>query len=271
MIWFACKQCGKRHGRSDDLVGTMVFCDCGSGNLVPWASTLEAPEPMDAEEAPMPLPLPPRTERIPPLPAEHRPAPRRPQPSRPVPPEAPQRTELPESEAQRQRQRRREARRINSLYCLNHEDTPSEKTCDDCRVSFCSACVLQLQGKTLCGPCKNFRLRSLSRPPRLAPKAIVALIVSLVGGPVTFCLSAGGAGLQVNGTGPPALTVLMILVGLLLPAGGLILSALALRDIETRPHVGGRALAMTGATTALVGILWSLTVGILVLLKHSQG
>jgi len=256
MIWFACRQCGKHHSRSDDLVGTMVFCDCGSGNLVPWASTIEAPEPMEAEALPLPLPA----ERVPPS--------RLPEPSRPAPP---RRTELPESEGQRQRQRRREARRINPLYCLNHEQAASEKTCDDCKVSFCSACLLELQGKTLCGPCKNFRLRSLSRPPRVASMAILALVVSLVGGPVAFCLSAFSLGLEINSSSSPAVAVLMGLVSLLLPAGGLILSALALRDIETKPHVGGRALAMTGAATALVGILWSLTVGILVIIKHTQG
>src|SRR5262249_60459103 len=107
-------------------------------------------------------------------------------PSRSAPPEVPRRAELPEPEAQRQRQRRREARRLNPLYCLNHEDTASEKTCESCKVSFCSACVLELQGQILCGPCKNFRLRSLSRPPRLAPLAVLALVVSLVGGPVSF-------------------------------------------------------------------------------------
>ena len=44
MIWFACKQCGKRHGRAESLVGTLVFCECGQGNRVPWASTVPEPE-----------------------------------------------------------------------------------------------------------------------------------------------------------------------------------------------------------------------------------
>ena len=48
MIWFGCKKCGKRHGKAESLCGTLVFCDCGFGNRVPWSSTVpepEAPEP----------------------------------------------------------------------------------------------------------------------------------------------------------------------------------------------------------------------------------
>ena len=42
----------------------------------------------------------------------------------------------------------------------------------------------------LCGPCKNFRLRSLSRPPKLSVMAILGLIVGLVGGPIALCLGS---------------------------------------------------------------------------------
>src|SRR6516164_6467007 len=45
MIWFACKQCGKRHGRGEHLAGTLVFCECGHGNRVPWSSTIPEPAP----------------------------------------------------------------------------------------------------------------------------------------------------------------------------------------------------------------------------------
>ncbi len=63
----------------------------------------------------------------------------------------------------------------------------------------------------------------------------------------------------------------MSVVGLVLPVGGMVVSWLALREIETKPNLGGRGLAMTGATTSLVGALWCVTVTFLVLLKMSQG
>ena len=53
--------------------------------------------------------------------------------------------------------------------------------------------------------------------------------------------------------------------------GGLILAAFALREIETKANVGGRGLAMTGAVTSLAGILWNVTIGLLLILKHVQG
>jgi hypothetical protein len=43
MIWFACKQFSKRHGRPDDLAGTIVFCECGHAIHVPNMSTASEP------------------------------------------------------------------------------------------------------------------------------------------------------------------------------------------------------------------------------------
>src|SRR5262249_31699417 len=97
--------------------------------------------------------------------------------------------------------------------------------------------------------------------------AVVALVVGLVSGPVTFCLTLFGVGQQ----GTPLWAVLLSVVGLLLPAGGLVVSWFALREIETKPNMGGRGLAMTGATTSLVGARWCVTVAFLVLFRLSQG
>src|SRR6185437_14968089 len=118
MIWFACKQCGKRHGRAEHLAGTLVFCECGHGNRVPWSSTVPESEPEEARPAPLP-------------------------PSRVPRPSFDD--DRPEPEFLRPR-RTRERRRINSGYCLNHEETPKEATCEACHCSFCSACVVTLQG-----------------------------------------------------------------------------------------------------------------------------
>src|SRR5438874_9786727 len=116
MIWFACKQCGQRHSRPDDAAGTVVFCDCGKGNRVPWTSTepADVPEPSAAER----------------------------------------------EDNDRPRRRRGPAERRDRGYCLNHPDTASEQTCADCGEGFCADCVVTLQGEVLCGPCKNFRIRS---------------------------------------------------------------------------------------------------------------
>jgi hypothetical protein len=253
MIWFACKKCGKRHGRAESLYGTMVFCECGFGNRVPAASTVAEPDP---EESPAPVPLP--------LP---RPSARR--SSTPVPfldeDEPPRRrSDEPLPPPYRPRPRK-EPRRINAKYCLNHDETPTEHTCAQCRMPFCSKCVLTLQGEVLCGPCKNFKVRGMQRPSRLTPLSIVAVVVGMVSGPVSFCLTLIGIGMHAQGAG--IVTVFFGVVALLLPAGGLVMSFWALNEIENKPRVGGRMLAMTGTVASLVGALWSVTIIMVLIMK----
>jgi hypothetical protein len=249
MIWFACKQCGKRHGRADNLVGTLVFCECGHGNRVPWSSTAAEPEPSELPpEPPPPPPAPPRARRAEPL-EDDDDAP---------PPAAPL------------RRRPREVRRPNPAYCLNHDEAASERTCDDCRCSFCAACVVTLQGKTLCGPCKNFRVRGLNRPARFSAMAIVAFVVAAVGGPVAFFLTLMAVGMQAQ-TGNVGGAVGVCVLALALPAASLVLGWLALRDIETKPNVAGRSLAASGAVASLTGFLYTLTLAILMVAKQFSG
>src|SRR5438445_719565 len=111
MIWFACKKCGKRHGRAEGLSGTMVFCECGFGNRVPWSSTAEEPE---ESAAPVPLPLPPpppaRPRSATPIPFLDEPRPGR--PSEPPPPFRPK--------------PKKDYRRVNPKFCLNHDELPTE-------------------------------------------------------------------------------------------------------------------------------------------------
>src|SRR5690348_14068630 len=103
MIWFACKQCGKRHGRAENLAGTLVFCECGQGNRVPWSSTVPEPDPEEARPAPPPPPRAPR----------------------PAPPPS---WRLDDEDDRREPPRRAHvARRINPAYCLNHDEVPKEK------------------------------------------------------------------------------------------------------------------------------------------------
>jgi hypothetical protein len=132
MIWYACKKCGKQHGRPESAAGTLVFCECGHGNRVPWSSTTAEPEVPEAEPVLLPRPLPRRRPAVP-LPADE-PPPRTPELARP-------------------RRRVPEFRKVNPAYCFNHDETPSEKTCADCQVAFCAACVVELNGQAVCGPC----------------------------------------------------------------------------------------------------------------------
>lgn len=241
MIWFSCKQCGKTHGRAEDLSGTLVFCECGQGNRVPWSST--APEP-DA----------------PPRPAEPPPPPRSPAPT-PEP--------EPARAAPRAWRRGRPAVRPDPSRCFNHEDRPSSTTCEGCRESFCDACVVKLEGNTLCAPCKDYRARAASRPPRVSGLAIAScLLALLVAGPLSFCLPLSVVGMQDGGDSVTVAAPVFGMIAVALPLTALILGVLALREIETKRDVSGRPVALTGTIAAGVGLLWSLVVFAAVAFKH---
>jgi hypothetical protein len=235
MIWFACKQCGKRHGRGENLAGTFVFCECGHGNRVPWSSTVAEPEPAET-----PPPRPPR--------AEERPEPEFPRP-----------------------RWTRERLRPNPAYCLNHEETPKEATCAACRCSFCSACVVTLQGQTLCGPCKNFRVGGRSRPARVLPLAIVAFVLALAGIVVSMMLAIGAVVAAVMAERGIFVTILCCLIAVVLAGAELLVGWLALRQLDRQPALGGRALAMTGATAGLAGVVWALAVVLFSIARQMQG
>jgi len=219
MIWFTCKQCGKTHGRPEGSVGSMIFCDCGQGNTVPWESTVAEPETPPAPAAPTagsttPIPLRPEDDLPQILP----------------------------------RVRRRPGRRQSDpAYCLNHETVASQHKCWDCGEAFCADCVVTLQGTLLCGPCKNYRVRRLLRPPRLSGLALTSALLALVSGPLVFCLypfaAASGA-------------LLLSLLALVPQLVAFVLGALALRSTEADTQRSGRSLAITGmVTAAVVGVL----------------
>ncbi len=259
MIWFTCKKCGKKHGRADNLSGTLVFCDCGQGNPVPWQSNTTAPEtPPEPPRRPAPPPRPPPRR----APDDDDDWDNRRRPPGPMP--------LPLDDASAgdllRRRRAQVFHRRRSGFCFNHDDIATDQTCAECKEYFCPNCVVELQGKTLCGPCKNFLVRGLHRPGKIPPLAVVAVIVGMVSSPVTFCLTLFGNG-QMGGVG----AVVLSLIGLAIPVGGLVVSGMALRQIESRPNMGGRGLAMTGATSSLVGALWCVTVAFLVILRMAQG
>ncbi len=128
--------------------------------------------------------------------------------------------------------------KINPKFCFHHDESASETNCDACKLPFCKLCVIPLQGQTLCGPCKNFRIAALGRAPRVLPLAVVSLVVSLVSGPVMLILSLVAIGLHV-GEGETGAAVVLCLLAIALPITGLFLAGRALRQIHSPPEVGG--------------------------------
>ncbi len=142
MIWFTCKKCGKKHGRADNLSGTLVFCDCGQGNPVPWQSNTTAPEtPPEPPRRPAPPPRPPPRR----APDDDDDWDNRRRPPGPMP--------LPLDDASAgdllRRRRAQVFHRRRSGFCFNHDDIATDQTCAECKEYFCPNCVVELQGKTL--------------------------------------------------------------------------------------------------------------------------
>jgi hypothetical protein len=240
MIWFPCKQCGKTHGRGADQSGTLVFCECGHGNRVPWTST--APEPPAPPPEPPALPPPPRWK------------------PEPVP------------DLRNRWQRGREPIHTDPDRCFNHQDQPRTANCEACGQAFCAACVVGLGGRTLCGPCKDFRVRVARRPPQMSWLAIFSLVLALVvAGPFSFCLPFASANAQATGAGSAAVSAVFGVIALVLPLTAMVLGVLALREIETKPNVGGRPTALTGTIAGAVGVLWCLAVYVAIVIKQAGG
>jgi hypothetical protein len=208
MIRFVCKHCGKRHTQPDEAAGSLVFCECGQSNRVPWEST--APEPQEAEE--------------------------------------------PEPRRGSRRFRRREPPPRDPDYCLNHEEAPSVQTCPDCGEAFCARCLVEFQGLRLCGPCKNYRVRKVQRPVRVAGVAVAALILGLVCAPLIFCVTLGAIGTRERQN-----IIIAGVVGMVLGAAALVLGLVGLRQAEGETGRGGQGMAMTGAALGTAGLLWSLS------------
>ncbi len=223
MIWFTCKQCGKTHGRPETMIGAMVFCECGQGNLVPWEST--APEPAEAPVVTQPAPVLEPVKFDPPAPAG--------------PPDLP---------ADRPRRRGRAEKR-DPDYCFNHQQVPRTATCADCGESFCADCVVSLQGATLCGPCKNFRARRMELPPLNSALASTSLILSLLVSPLALCMLPMG-----EAYGTRVLSLISLLPQLI----ALGLGVWALRTADRGGQVGGQSLAITGVATAGLMIVLTL-------------
>jgi hypothetical protein len=225
MIWFSCKQCGKVQGRPENSAGTLIFCDCGQGNTVPWESTAAEPE------APLPM-------AVPAMPAGPKLEPLSFDPGTSPPP-------LPPPELQSRPRRRPQRYKPDPNFCLNHEGVRSQKTCVACEEAFCNDCVVAFQGSMYCGPCKNYHLRVLQRPPRVSGLALSSLLLALFTAPWVLGLVGTGS-------------FILCLLALMACGLALTLGILGLRVIE-RTKIGGRAWAINGilmaGCTALLAVI----------------
>jgi hypothetical protein len=238
MIWFSCPKCGKTHGRPENSIGSLVFCECGQANSVPWESTAAEPPPQ------VPRLLTPDVPRSPARSPTLGPINFDPTPS------LPGRTEEPLSRPRRGE--RRERRDPN--FCFNHSSTPRSTVCEDCGESFCSSCLVTMEGATLCGPCKNFRVRSLEVPPSSSNFATFSALISLVfGAGVGMCILPWGFSTTIG-----VLSMLALLPQLF--ALGLGIRGLYLAEQSNR--VGGQAWAITGVATASVVVALTLLVNL---------
>jgi hypothetical protein len=249
MIWFTCKKCGKTHGRNDTSAGTLVFCDCGHGNTVPWESTVAAPiAPMPAAHAP----------RMPDLaPIQFEPGTSTGGPPATYPPPLPKPGGYPDQppplDDEERPTRRGRTEKRDPDYCFNHQRRPRAEACADCQEGFCRDCLVQLQGASLCGPCKNFRARREELPPAASAMASASLVISLITGPLMMCMllysPASGAFHVLN---------YLSMLPQVLAIG---LGVWALREAEAERKGGGQWIAYTGIAMASLTCVMILLMG----------
>lgn len=248
MIWFTCKKCGKTHGRSESSAGTMVFCDCGHGNTVPWESTT-------AEPAAPPVIAAPKVPDLAPIQFDPVVAPNTPggvpssrSSTYPVGPAK----EPPPLDDDRPIRRGRMEKR-DPDYCFNHQRRPRASVCADCQEAFCRDCLVQFQGASLCGPCKNFRARKEELPPSSSTMASTSVVISLIAGPLLMCLVLANPD-----SSPMRILGYLSLLPQLIALG---LGIWALREAELERKGGGQWVAISGiVASSLTSVLMLLII-----------
>lgn len=239
MIWFTCKKCNKTHGRAESSAGTLLFCDCGNGNTVPWESTTAEPA------APPPVMSAPKVPDLAPIQFDPVIVPNGPPGS--LPPSRPStypvnKSSVPPPLEEERPYRRGRTERRDPDYCFNHQRRPRSEACADCQEGFCKDCMVQFQGVTLCGPCKNFRARKEELPPSSSTMASASVVISLICGPLLMCLVLANPSV-------PAMRILgyLSILPQLLALG---LAVWALREAEAERKGGGQWVAVSGIATA---------------------
>lgn len=248
MIWFACKKCSKVHGRPESSAGAMIFCECGQSMNVPWEST--------AAEPPMPTPVElPSTPTLDPLTFPSTSS------GGSYDREAGQRRDRDYGRdrddgrdfGRPTRGRRRRKHVADPNICFNHDRTASKTVCRDCGLGFCEQCLVEFDGQSLCGPCKNFRVRQAQRPQETPGLAILALLGSLLATAPFFCLLPIGRQSDVQ---LPYLGMLAIVpeIGALL-AAFVVLSRLRKSGATAGRWLAFAAIAASAVISFLIGVV----------------
>ena len=250
MIWFTCKKCNKSHGRPETSAGTMIFCECGQGNTVPWESTASGPV---AAPVAVPVPKGPDLEPIqfdPPPPAPLPPGASPPPPAKKPGSTYPSSKPPPIDDEDDRSYRRGRTEKRDPDYCFNHQRRPRVEVCADCEENFCADCLVKFQGVNLCAACKNFRARREEAPPATPTIATASLIISLIAGPLMMCLLIAKPG----DTAMRVLSYLSLLPQLL----ALGLGGWSLYEAEKERRSGGQWAAITGVVLSALACVMML-------------
>ncbi len=246
MIRFECNQCKRPQTRSTSEAGMLIFCQCGHSMRVPW-STEVATEPV---KRPILVSQPVLLEA---------------QDVQEVH-EAPPALGLPRSPHQPERL----LGKVNPLFCLQHAEAKTAGLCDACRLPFCNDCLVMIQELRLCGPCKNFRLAGMAQPRRVLPLAVMALVLALCSAPAALIVTLAAFGFY-QSEGLLGVAVTLCVLAMILPTIALGLSIQAIRQLEARPHAAGRGLATSAICLASVGLIWCVTVALILIGRTSGG
>jgi hypothetical protein len=167
------------------------------------------------------------------------------------------------------RKTNRRYRKVDPFSCWHHEDSRSGGTCAACKLPFCVDCLVELNGQQLCGPCKNFRAAAAGQPIRSLPMAAIGLVCALLAGPVTFLLSLAGAGAYFS-EGAARAGAILAVFSLIMPIGAMVVSIMALMQLEAQPRLSGRAMASSGLCVSMACVVWGLTV-LTIIIGHYAG
>jgi hypothetical protein len=235
MIWFNCQQCGRKHSRPEASIGSMVFCECGHGNTVPWDSTTE-PQPTVIAEL-----LPPAPELAPVKFASEPSA-----PSRQIKP--PERDDYPDRTRRPPPPPRSRPRPRDPSICMHHTARASHAVCTDCKNGFCEDCLIQMQGQPVCAACKIQRVKALQKASPTSQLALVSLLLALFTSPLAFCLYPLGSRFSLQRLSVWALLPQLAALGI---------GIWALTVTERNHRLGGRSLAISAIATASFAIFWT--------------
>lgn len=113
--------------------------------------------------------------------------------------------------------------------CAAHPEAAATAVCHGCRRAFCDRCTIDFDGWTLCAPCKN-RAVAWSMEVTDYRKPQTAFVLAMVG-------------------------VFMMCFGIVLDIIAIVVAQKALREIQARPGLPGRALARWAILISSLGLL----------------